>query len=201
MNDTKTMIKNALILFVITLVAGVLLGFVYQITKEPIAYQNQLAETKANQEVFTDAASFEEVELDEAAAVTATAEYSKISIVSAKKALDASGNTLGYVLQISSVGYGDEIVFTMGITNDGVLNGISIISINETPGLGMNAEKVLVPQFVAKTILGNFEVTKTTATSDSQIEAISGATITSRAITNGVNAGINYWSNVLKGGQ
>lgn len=201
MNDTKAMIKNALILFVITLVAGVLLGLVYQITKEPIAYQNQLAETKANQEVFTDAASFEEVELDEAAAASATAQYSKISIVSAKKALDASGNTLGYVLQISSVGYGDEIVFTMGITNDGVLNGISIISINETPGLGMNAEKVLVPQFVAKTILGNFEVTKTTATSDSQIEAISGATITSRAITNGVNAGINYWSNVLKGGQ
>ena len=65
MTDVKTMIKNAFILFVITLVAGVLLGFVYQVTKEPIAYQNQLAETKANQEVFSEAQGFEEIELDE----------------------------------------------------------------------------------------------------------------------------------------
>jgi len=201
MNDIKTMIKNASILFVITLVAGVLLGLVYQVTKEPIAYQNELAQTKANQEVFSDAASFEDVTLDSDAAAAAVATYSKIEIVSVKKALDESGSELGYVIQVSSGGYGDDIVFTMGITNDGVLNGISIISINETPGLGMNAEKVLVPQFVSKTILGNFEVTKTKSASDSQIEAISGATITSKAITNGVNAGIAYWTNALKGGQ
>lgn len=200
MTDIKTMIKNASILFVITLVAGVLLGFVYQVTKEPIAYQNQLAETKANQEVFSEAQDFEEIELDESALAAAGATGS-IEIVSVKKALDAAGGTLGYVIQVSSSGYGDDIVFTMGITNDGVLNGISIISINETPGLGMNAEKVLVPQFSSKTIFGNFEVTKNTATADSQIEAISGATITSKAITNGVNVGIAYWSNVLKGGQ
>jgi electron transport complex protein RnfG len=200
MTDIKTMIKNAFILFVITLVAGVLLGFVYQVTKEPIAYQNQLAETKANQEVFSEAQDFEEIELDESALAAAGATGS-IEIVSVKKALDAAGATLGYVIQVSSSGYGDDIVFTMGITNDGVLNGISIISINETPGLGMNAEKVLVPQFSSKTIFGNFEVTKNTATADSQIEAISGATITSKAITNGVNVGIAYWSNVLKGGQ
>ncbi|MCR4832165.1 MAG: FMN-binding protein [Butyrivibrio sp.] len=200
MTDIKTMIKNAFILFVITLVAGVLLGFVYQVTKEPIAYQNQLAETKANQEVFSEAQGFEEIELDESALAAAGATGS-IEIVSVKKALDAAGGTLGYVIQVSSSGYGDDIVFTMGITNDGVLNGISIISINETPGLGMNAEKVLVPQFSSKTIFGNFEVTKNTATADSQIEAISGATITSKAITNGVNVGIAYWSNVLKGGQ
>ncbi|MCR4902000.1 MAG: FMN-binding protein [Butyrivibrio sp.] len=201
MNDIKTMLKNAMILFVITLVAGVLLGFVYQVTKEPIAYQNELAQTKANQEVFADAKSFEDIELNEEEALKAVEGYSKIEIVSVKKAMDEAGTLLGYVIQVSSGGYGDDIVFTMGITNDGVLNGISIISINETPGLGMNAEKVLVPQFLSKTILGSFDVVKTTPASDSQIEAISGATITSKAITNGVNVGVTYWNNVLKGGQ
>ena len=58
MNDTKSMIKNALILFAITLVAGVLLGIVYQVTKEPIAYQNKLAQDKANQSVFAAASTF-----------------------------------------------------------------------------------------------------------------------------------------------
>ena len=68
MNDTKSMIKNALILFAITLVAGVLLGLVYQVTKDPIAYQEKLAQDKANQSVFATAATFEDVALDDAAA-------------------------------------------------------------------------------------------------------------------------------------
>ena len=78
MTDVKTMLKNALILFIITLVAGVSLGFVYQVTKEPIAYQEELAQIKANQAVFPDAADFEDVELDadKAASVLSGADYS-----------------------------------------------------------------------------------------------------------------------------
>ncbi|WP_044915247.1 FMN-binding protein [Butyrivibrio sp. WCE2006] len=198
MTDIKTMLKNALILFVITLVAGVSLGFVYQVTKEPIAYQNELAQIKANQAVFSDAADFEDVALDEEkkAAVLSGADYGKIDIVSAKKAVDASGNGLGYVVQVSSGGYGDKIVFTVGITNDSNVNGISIISINETPGLGMNAEKVIVPQFEGKPA-AQFSVTKNDPASDSEIEAISGATITSKAITFGVNAAVQYFESAL----
>ena len=200
MSEKKQMIKNALILFAITLVAGVLLGMVYQVTKAPIAYQEELAQTKANQEVFPDAASFEDVELDETQAesiISSDSSYSKVSVDSVKRALDANGAELGYVLQITSGGYNDDIVFTMGITDDCVLNGISLISIAETPGLGMNAQKVIVPQFASKTVSSLFEVTKQGATSDSQIEAISGATITSKAVTNGVNAGLLYFQNVL----
>ncbi|WP_044957126.1 FMN-binding protein [Butyrivibrio sp. LC3010] len=198
MTDIKTMLKNALILFVITLVAGVSLGFVYQVTKEPIAYQNELAQIKANQAVFSDAADFEDVAIDEEkkAAVLSGADYGKIDIVSAKKAVDASGNGLGYVVQVSSGGYGDKIVFTVGITNDSNVNGISIISINETPGLGMNAEKVIVPQFEGKPA-AQFSVTKNDPASDSEIEAISGATITSKAITFGVNAAVQYFESAL----
>ncbi|MCR5156100.1 MAG: RnfABCDGE type electron transport complex subunit G [Butyrivibrio sp.] len=199
MNDTKSMIKNALILFAITLVAGVLLGIVYQVTKDPIAYQDKLAQDRANQSVFAQASTFDEVEVKE---TTALADYSGVTIESVKEAKDASGNGLGYVIQVKSKGYGDFITYTVGITNDSNINGISIINIAETPGLGMNAEKVVVPQFADKAAT-DFAVVKNGQLSDAntQIEAISGATITSRAVTNGVNAAVAYFENVLKGGQ
>ena len=199
MNDTKSMIKNAFILFAITLVAGILLGIVYQVTKEPIALQAKLAQDRANQSVFAAASTFEDVEVKE---TTALADYTGVTIESVKEAKDASGNGLGYVIQVKSKGYGDFITYTVGITNESNINGISIISIAETPGLGMNAEKVIVPQFVDKAA-GEFAVVKNGQLSDAntQIEAISGATITSRAVTNGVNAAVSYFENVLKGGQ
>ena len=202
MNDTKSMIKNALILFAITLVAGVLLGIVYQVTKEPIAYQNKLSQDKANQSVFAAASTFDDVATDESGALAAVTDFTGVTIESVKEAKDASGSVLGYVIQVKSKGYGDFITYTVGITNEGNVNGISIISIAETPGLGMNAEKVVVPQFVDKaaTVFGvakNGQVTDP----NTQIEAISGATITSKAVTNGVNAAVTYFNNVLKGGQ
>ena len=202
MNDTKSMIKNALILFAITLVAGVLLGLVYQVTKEPIAYQDKLAQDKANQSVFASASTFDDVTLDESVATAIGSEYPGVSIESVKEAKDASGAGLGYVIQVKSKGYGDFITYTVGITNEGNINGISIIKIAETPGLGMNAEKVIAPQFVDKaaaiySVAKNGQVTDPEA----QIEAISGATITSKAVTNGVNGAVSYFENVLKGGQ
>ena len=87
----------------------------------------------------------------------------------------------------------------MGITKEGQLNGISILSISETAGLGMRAEEVLKPQFSGK-IAEKFEYTKTGAVADNQIDAISGATITTNAVTNGVNAGLYYFQNALGGG-
>lgn len=202
MNDTKSMIKNAMILFAITLVAGVLLGLVYQVTKDPIAYQEKLAQDRANQSVFAAASTFDDAAVDEAGAAAVTSEHTGVTIESVKEAKDSSGASLGYVIQVKSKGYGDFITYTVGIANDGNVNGISIIKIAETPGLGMNAEKVIVPQFKDKAET-NFTVVKNGQLSDesTQIEAISGATITSRAITEGVNAAISYFDNVLKGGQ
>ncbi|MBQ1459031.1 FMN-binding protein [Butyrivibrio fibrisolvens] len=211
-NETGEMIKNALILFVITLIAGVLLGLVYQITKEPIAYQNALKVEKANKAVFASASSFGQdniVDSSKASEVLGTsADYSGVTIESVIEAYDGSGNVIGYIVQITSKGYNDDIEFSMGITTDGVLNGISLISISETPGLGMNAEKVLVPQY---SVDGGIDATVTysvvkdgtgkSSLNDTSIEAISGATITSKAVTNGVNAGLLYYTNVLEGGQ
>lgn len=202
MNDSKSMIKNALILFAITLVAGVLLGIVYQVTKEPIKYQENLAQDKANQSVFASAQSFADVDVDSEVAAQVAADHNGVTIQGVKQASDASG-AAGYVIQVKSKGYGDFIQYTVGITNDGNINGISIINIAETPGLGMNAEKVVAPQFVdkAKTL---FSVVKNGQLTDAstQIEAISGATITSKAVTEGVNAAVEYFENALvKGGQ
>ncbi len=198
----KEMMKNTGILLAITIVAGLLLGLVYQITKEPIANQEAKAKQEACQEVFEDAASFEAVELvavDEAA--WSEAGYGQESIDDVMAAKDAAGELLGYVLTITTKeGYGGDIQFTIGVRMDGTLNGMSLLAISETAGLGMRAEEVLKPQFANKQV-EKFEYTKSGATSDNQIDAISGATITTNAVTNGVNAGLYYFQTELKGGS
>ncbi len=200
----KNVIKDAMILFAITLVAGLLLGVVYDVTKAPIAAQKEKAKTEACQNVFADAASFEVYDgftTEAAASVLAEAGITGADIDEVMTAKDESGTAVGYVLTVSShEGYGGDIQFTMGLTNDGVLNGISLLAIAETPGLGMKAEDVVVPQFVNKQAT-SFSVSKTGATNDSEIDAISGATITSDAIVNGVNSGVIYFQKVLKGGS
>ena len=132
----KSMLKDAGILFAITLVAGLLLGCVYQITKEPIARQEALAQENACREVFSDAESFEAVtDFTEEAAQTVLNEggYSTASVNACQEAKDASGTVLGYVLTVTThEGYGGDIQFTVGVRNDGTLNGISLLSISET---------------------------------------------------------------------
>ena len=200
----KNIIKDAMILFAITLVAGLLLGVVYDVTKEPIAAQQEKAKTEACRNVFEEAESFEiyeKFDVEMASVILAESGVTGADIDEVMCAKDASGAVAGYVLTVTDhEGYGGDIQFTMGITNEGVLNGISLLSIAETPGLGMKAEDVVVPQFVNKQV-ERFTTTKTGSANDSQIDAISGATITTDAIVNGVNGGLVYFQNVLKGGS
>lgn len=199
----KNMIKDALILCAITIIAGLLLGVVYDVTKEPIAAQKQKAKMEACQNVFAEAASFEVYDFDADAAtqVLADGQLTGMNIDEIMQALDASGNLVGYVITVTDhEGYGGDIQFSMGVKLDGTLNGVSLLSIAETPGLGMKAEDVIVPQLANKQVSA-FMVTKTGATSDAEIDAISGATITSNAIVNGVNAGLYYFETVLLGGN
>lgn len=200
-DEIRSMLKDAGIILVITLIAGLVLGGVYQLTKEPIAEQKRIKKERACQEVYAEAASFVEMEdFDaEAAAAVLAVEYPSQDIDEVMGAADASGNIIGYVLTVTShEGYGGDIQFTMGITNEGLLNGISILSISETAGLGMRAEEVLKPQFVGKSA-EKYEYTKTGALTENQIDAISGATITTNAVVNGVNAGLYYFQNELGG--
>lgn len=193
----KEMMKNTGILLAITLIAGLLLGLVYQVTKEPIAEQEAKAKQEACQEVFQDAASFALIGVE-----TMTVEgYAQESIDEVMEAKDASGELLGYVITVTTKeGYGGDIQFSIGVRLDGTVNGMSILSISETAGLGMQAEDVLKPQFAGKNV-EKFVYTKNGAAADNEIDAISGATITTNAVTNGVNAGLYYFQTVLGGGS
>ena len=199
-------IKDALALTLITLVAGVALGGVYEITKDPIAKQEAQAKAEAYEQVFTDAAAFEAVEMDDTSTKTIRDQldqegYKAQSIEEVMRAEDQSGETLGYAFAVvTSEGYGGDIRFSMGVQNDGTLNGISILSIGETAGLGMNADTpAFKDQFVGKQV-EKLQYTKNGATQDDEINAISGATVTTNAMTNGVNAGLCAFR-VMEGGD
>lgn len=189
----KNMIKDTVILFVITLIAGFALGLVYEVTKAPIEKQEQKAQNEACQEVFPGAASFEEVQDEKADEIVWALGFEQVTINQVLLAKEQSGAEIGMVLTITDhEGYGGDIQFMMGIKADGTVNGISILSISETPGLGMKAEEVLKPQFENKQV-EKFTYTKETAMSEEEIDAISGATITTNAVVNGVNAGLAYF--------
>lgn len=197
------LVKDALTLTVITVICGVGLGLVYEATKEPIAAAEEQATQEAYKAVFADADSFADLEgfdAEAATAIAAEAGYTDDDIVGCVVAQDASGATLGYVITVTShAGYGGDITFSMGVTNDGILNGYSITDISETAGLGMKAnEDSFMSQFegITAQIL---DVTKTTKSAENEIEAISGATITSKAVTYGVDAGLAYYNSLVGG--
>lgn len=122
------------------MIAGLGLGFVYEITKDPIAQAQDKAKKEAWQAVFPEADinEFEAVDVDEKVAEAA------IKAVGAKATVDevCKVGEEGYVITTTDKeGYGGDIQITVGITSDGTVNGISILSISETAGLGMKAER------------------------------------------------------------
>lgn len=199
-DDVKIMLKEAGILFAITLAAGLMLGFVYELTKEPIRLQEEKAVQEACAAVFADAAEFQELASyapDEELRTELLEDGVRLG--ACYEAKGADGTLLGYVIEsVSTEGYGGNIILYLGVRLDGTLNDVSILGISETPGLGMQAEKVLVPQFHGKNTM--FTFTKTGSRSESEIDAISGATITTRAVTNAVNGGLKAVGKLVEGG-
>lgn len=196
-------IKDAFVLAVITLVAGFLLGAIYDITKEPIRKQQELTKQESYKAVFKDADSFEAADADvaEAAEVLEANGYGEESIEEILKAVDAEGETLGYVMSvITNEGYAGAIKIAMGIQNDGTVNGIEILKISETAGLGMKAaESEFKNQFSNKNV-EKYVYTKSGAASDEEIDAISGVIIIMNAVMNAVNSGICFFDSIAEGG-
>ena len=188
-------IKNTVILTLITLIAGICLGAVYEITKEPIAQAQDAAKKAAWQQVFPDADvnDFELVDVDQKAADKA------IKDLGVKATIDevCTVGEEGYVVTATDKeGYGGDIKITVGITADGTINGISILSISETAGLGMRAtEPAFYEQYQGKQA-EKFVVSKDGGDGE-PIDALSGATITSRAVTGAVNAALGYYQNAF----
>ncbi len=199
----KGILKHTGLLAIITIVAGLALGLVHEITLKPIALAKEQQKQEAYQAVIADADSFDEVDFDEKEANDIAASVGKCTIdevIEAKK----GGESAGYIITVTDgEGYAGNIQFAVGIDAEGKVTGVSFLSIAESPGLGMNArdDASFTEQYTkAAEAVEQFEVVKTGASEDNQINALSGATITSKAVTGGVNAALAYFSQVLKGG-
>ena len=127
--------------------------------------------------------------------------YTAQTVDEVYEALDASGETAGYVITVTSAeGYGGDIQFSMGVALDGTTLGISFLSISETAGLGMNADTDSFKDQFKDQNVPEFSYSKTGATQEGEIDALSGATITTNAVTNGVNAGLCVFQLLSEGG-
>lgn len=189
-------VKNTLILTLITVIAGFLLGAVYEVTKTPIAQAQETAKKEAWQAVFSDVklGDFKAEDVDQKAADKAVKDMG----VNATIDEVCTAGDAGYVITTTDKdGFGGNIQITVGIKKDGTINGVSILSISETAGLGMKAtEPSFYNQYVNKQA-DEFVVSKDGGDGE-QIDALSGATITSRAVTGAVNAALGYYQNAFK---
>ncbi len=165
--------KVALRLLIIMIIAGLALGAAYTVTKDPIAEQKQMKAEEARRGVLADASTFEQVD------------FAQGNITEVYEGFDASGASCGYAVTVIGSGFGGDITMTVGV-KDGVCTGIRISSHSETPGLGAKStDEAFYGQFAGKS--GQLTVNKNGATNDSEITAITAATITSTAVTNAVN--------------
>ena len=121
-------VKNTLILTAITVVSGLLLGVVYDITKEPIAQAQENTKQEAYRAVLSDASSFEAVDLDADSAASLLSEngYTSNEITEVVEGTDDSGETVGYVISVqSSEAYDGTLELSVGIAADGTVKMVS----------------------------------------------------------------------------
>ena len=193
----NTIAKDTVRITLITLVAGFALGLVNEITKEPIAQQEAKAKAEACKAVFADADDFAAIEdLSGAADALESAGLTGKADVNEAYEAKKGGETVGYVITVTDhEGYGGDIQFSVGVSTDDTLTGIPILSIGETAGLGMKAKNAdFQEQFVGLPATGNLEYTKTGE--EGKIDALSGATVTTNAMTNGTNAAIAFYNSM-----
>lgn len=159
MKDIK---KFGLTLFLICAISAFLLALVNKITKPKIIAQAKADENLSLKSVMSEAYSFEE--------------FKKGSEVLYYKALDKNNELIGYCFKVSKYGYSSDIITMVGIDKDSRITGIEILSQNETPGLGAKIiDKSFGERFKGKP-----------ANSLAEVDAITGATISSRAVISSI---------------
>ncbi len=187
-------LKTGLRLFIITVIAAVCMGITNLATQEPIRMQQIKAMNEAKRAVLPQAEEFSEVNI---LADSAESDGAKILEINAGK----SGNEIvGHTFKISANGYGGDIEIIVGINAEGKIEAVQIGAHGETPGLGAKVkEKSFVDQYHGKEAANPLSVTKTSAM-EHEIQAVTGATVSSSAVTNGVNLASEYYREVLNGG-
>ncbi|MDO5010560.1 MAG: RnfABCDGE type electron transport complex subunit G [Intestinibacter bartlettii] len=189
----KDMFKLGLNLLIISAVAALLLAFTNSVTADTIAKRSEQANAEARKLVLESAQDFEEVK------DIKTDNSKGVEVSEIYEAKDASGNVVGYTLKVLPSGYGGTIELMVGIDSaNGQVSGINVVSNSETAGLGAKStDPEFSDQYKGKP-LEELSVLKNGTPGDTEIKAISGATITSTAVTNGVDAAIEVYNNSLK---
>ena len=184
----KDILKLGVTLFAICAVAALVLGVTNNITAPVIEERNIQASNEARKIVLSEADEFKELEGMNSDIVLEVYEGIK------------DGQVIGYTIKTSSKGYGGAIELMVGISKDGKITGVEIGNHSETPGLGSKAtEPMFKNQYVDKDVSNSLLVVKGSANNDNEISAISGATITSNGVTNGVNAAMKIYNEKLSG--
>ena len=195
--------KPVIALAVIAAAAGLALSGVYSMTKPVIEQQEIQAKAAAYKAICPEAETFETLEAADKAIQDQeggnwNGGAAKINEFFVGK--DAKGNVAGYAVSVTAKGFGGNVTMAIGLNPDGTIRKISFTELTETAGLGMRAdEDAFKDQFAGKE--GTLTLVKGDASSFSEISAISGATVTSTAVINGVNAGLDFFETVVKGGN
>jgi electron transport complex protein RnfG len=186
--NAKKIVSLGLTLFAVTAITGLILGVVHDITLEPIRVTQEKLKTEALKGALPEADEFSPVELAAGAD----------PMVKDVQEGAAGGLVSGYCITVAPRGYAGPVELIAGITSDGNLRAIRILNQAETPGLGAKAaQKDFYEQFKDA---GEIKVVKTKPASPGEIQAISGATITSSGVANGVNTALTYWKDNLAPG-
>lgn len=187
--DSKFILKVAGTLTAICLVVAALLGIVNAVT-----YQRIDAINKANTEASLAAvaadpnSTFEQIALTDAMAAAASAQGAKVTEAYAVK---VNGETVGYAFKVVASGSQGSIEMIVGVDSDNVVTGVSIVSNKETAGIGskvmdnnaLPSGVGVLDQFIGKSGAGTLTVGKT-------VDAISGATVSSKGVAKGVNGAL-----------
>jgi len=188
----KEMLKLGLILLIVCVVAAVALAVTNDFTKGQIAFQRDLANKEARKSVLPDAESFEPIDENKLSEI-----INKNDKVAEVFAGYKGDSIVGYTFKTLPSGYGGTFDVMTGIDIDGKIKGVRIGTHQETPGLGANAAlPSFYTQYENKNVDTEIEVTKTEPTKENEIQAISGATITSDAVTSGVNMAIEAFKQI-----
>lgn len=185
--DVKHVIHVALVLLIISAVAAALLGMTNAVTKSKIAEQEKQTNIEARQKVLKGADKFTEVK--DIKAIAKKASKSNAGIISEAYKGYKNGKLVGYTVKVAPKGYGGEVELLFGFNTSGKTTGITVVSNSETAGLGARCtEPSFQKQFKGLSADTTYTVAKHgSKTSNNQIEALAGATITSRAVTLGLN--------------
>ncbi|MFZ7131449.1 MAG: RnfABCDGE type electron transport complex subunit G [Eubacteriales bacterium] len=197
----RDIIKLSAILFIITAIAAVLLGYTNSITKDTIEDQIRLENEAARKAVMPSGENFEQVDQDTITEIAKELNFKDINVISEVYAVKKGSEVIGYTFKSLPKGFGGEISLLTGISIEEKVTGMKVISHSETPGLGAKStEDVFQDQYKDKPVENPLVVVKTKPVNDNEIQAITGSTITSSAVTDGVNLSLEIFKELINRG-